>query len=286
MSSDVDPREAAFHDFIREHIVSNWDINCCLFLFIGMSTTVHDSLCRIICNHSSVKTTIWSWRFVFGWRRRLFCLSHIVSFLYSILIYCTIIAFGYVPVHWRYRWVLLHCYRFRCLAMKYCISIQIATTYNGWIRHSFKVCFENVLYYHFLLVGLWNYVFLLSNICLFILLPFSYFFIESQGFTGQRKVCADWSIISTLQGIMTRVYETVAVCVLVMIVVSCLAHVIAILIDETHQRNVALFSEYYSLFVAFWSIFVIQNCGHMSCHLSIRVCRCSACLHYSVRVFL
>ena len=35
---------------------------------------------------------------------------------------------------------------------------------------------------------LWNYIFGLSNLSLFILLPFAYFFIESQGIRGHGKV--------------------------------------------------------------------------------------------------
>ncbi|VDO44628.1 unnamed protein product [Brugia timori] len=65
-----------------------------------------------------------------------------------------------------------------------------------------------------LIHSLWNYIFALSNLSLFILLPFAYFFIESQGFKGHGK------------GIMTRVYETVAVCILLIIVLICLADVV------------------------------------------------------------
>lgn len=36
--------------------------------------------------------------------------------------------------------------------------------------------------------GLWNHIFLFSNLSLFVLLPFAYFFIESEGFAGHRKV--------------------------------------------------------------------------------------------------
>ncbi|OZC05815.1 hypothetical protein X798_07210, partial [Onchocerca flexuosa] len=38
-----------------------------------------------------------------------------------------------------------------------------------------------------LIHSLWNYIFALSNLSLFILLPFAYFFIESQGFKGHGK---------------------------------------------------------------------------------------------------
>ena len=40
-----------------------------------------------------------------------------------------------------------------------------------------------------LIQGLWNLIFLFANISLFILLPFAYLFIESEGFSGHKKVC-------------------------------------------------------------------------------------------------
>lgn len=61
---------------------------------------------------------------------------------------------------------------------------------------------------------LWNYIFGLSNLSLFILLPFAYFFIESQGIKGHGK------------GIMARVYETVAVCAMLIVLLVSLADVI------------------------------------------------------------
>lgn len=39
-----------------------------------------------------------------------------------------------------------------------------------------------------LIQGLWNLIFLFANISLFILLPFAHLFIESEGFSGNRKV--------------------------------------------------------------------------------------------------
>ena len=40
----------------------------------------------------------------------------------------------------------------------------------------------------FLWIGLWNSIFLWSNISLILLMPFAYFFIESQGLPGAKKV--------------------------------------------------------------------------------------------------
>ncbi|KAG9348040.1 hypothetical protein JZ751_004060 [Albula glossodonta] len=41
-----------------------------------------------------------------------------------------------------------------------------------------------------LIHGLWNLVSLFSNLCLFVLMPFAYFFLESEGFAGSKKVQA------------------------------------------------------------------------------------------------
>lgn len=72
-----------------------------------------------------------------------------------------------------------------------------------------------------LINSLWNYVFALSNLSLFVLLPFSYFFIESQGFSKNKN------------GIMQRVYETLAVCALLIVVVLCLGDVVLTLISSS-----------------------------------------------------
>ena len=49
-------------------------------------------------------------------------------------------------------------------------------TNGGWHSH------------HCHTTGLWNNVFLVSNICLLLLLPFGHFFMEAEGFTWSRKV--------------------------------------------------------------------------------------------------
>ncbi|KAK5972903.1 LIMR family protein [Trichostrongylus colubriformis] len=72
-----------------------------------------------------------------------------------------------------------------------------------------------------LINNLWNYVFALSNLSLFVLLPFSYFFIESQGFSKNNN------------GIMQRVYETLAVCALLIVVLLCLVDVVLTLVSSS-----------------------------------------------------
>ncbi|XP_030244013.1 protein Lilipod [Drosophila navojoa] len=66
-----------------------------------------------------------------------------------------------------------------------------------------------------LIQGLWNHVFLFSNLSLFIFLPFVYLFSESTGFVGHKK------------GILARVYETFIVFVLMAIIVLVLTAVLS-----------------------------------------------------------
>ncbi|XP_031619913.1 protein Lilipod [Contarinia nasturtii] len=66
--------------------------------------------------------------------------------------------------------------------------------------------------------GLWNHVFLFSNLSLFVLLPFSYLFAESSGFFGHRK------------GIISRAYETFTVFSLLAVVVLGITYVVSAVI--------------------------------------------------------
>ncbi|XP_045765445.1 protein Lilipod isoform X2 [Maniola jurtina] len=65
-----------------------------------------------------------------------------------------------------------------------------------------------------LIQGLWNHVFLFSNLSLFVFLPFAYLFSESTGFPGCR-------------GLKGRVYETFIVLALLGVVMLGLAYVIS-----------------------------------------------------------
>ena len=44
------------------------------------------------------------------------------------------------------------------------------------------------LHWPFFLTGMWNQIFLGSYMSLFVAIPFAYFFTESEGFAGSRKV--------------------------------------------------------------------------------------------------
>ncbi|KAL9890111.1 protein Lilipod isoform X1 [Glossina fuscipes] len=70
-----------------------------------------------------------------------------------------------------------------------------------------------------LIQGLWNHVFLFSNLSLFIFLPFAYLFTESTGFSGHKK------------GIIARAYETFTVFSLLATVVFGFTYVLSAVLD-------------------------------------------------------
>jgi len=79
-----------------------------------------------------------------------------------------------------------------------------------------------------LISGLWNHVFLFSNVSIFILLPFAYFFSESEGI-GQ-------------QGLMGRVYEAFVVQLLLAIIVLGMAFILCALIDKSQSAMELFFN--------------------------------------------
>uniref|UniRef100_A0A182MKH3 Protein LMBR1L n=1 Tax=Anopheles culicifacies TaxID=139723 RepID=A0A182MKH3_9DIPT len=91
-----------------------------------------------------------------------------------------------------------------------------------------------------LIQGLWNYVFLFSNLALFVLLPFTYLFTESSGFSGHKK------------GIMARVYETFTVFSLLAFIVFATTYIISAFRDPDRNTFQALFSKYFLPFLTLY----------------------------------
>ncbi|KPP62421.1 limb region 1-like protein-like, partial [Scleropages formosus] len=82
--------------------------------------------------------------------------------------------------------------------------------------------------------GLWNLVFLFSNLSLVFLLPFAYLFTESEGFVGSKK------------GVMARVYETAVVLLLLSLLVLGMVWVASALVHHsTAQESLNDLWEYY-----------------------------------------
>ncbi|XP_050780885.1 protein LMBR1L isoform X2 [Gopherus flavomarginatus] len=86
-----------------------------------------------------------------------------------------------------------------------------------------------------LIHGLWNLVFLFSNLSLVFLMPFAYFFTESEGFAGSKK------------GILARVYETFVVLLLLTLLVLGMVWVASAIVDEDAGSRESLYDlwEYY-----------------------------------------
>ncbi|NWU47212.1 LMBRL protein, partial [Dromas ardeola] len=86
-----------------------------------------------------------------------------------------------------------------------------------------------------LIHGLWNLVFLFSNLSLVFLMPFAYFFTESEGFAGSKK------------GIMARVYETSVVLLLLTLLVLGMVWVASAIVGNNAASRQSLYDlwEYY-----------------------------------------
>ncbi|KAL4655538.1 protein LMBR1L [Arapaima gigas] len=82
--------------------------------------------------------------------------------------------------------------------------------------------------------GLWNLIFLFSNLSLVFLLPFAYFFTESEGFVGSKK------------GVMGRVYESAVVLLLLGLLLLGMVWVASALVHhDTAQESLKALWEYY-----------------------------------------
>ncbi|XP_037740041.1 protein LMBR1L isoform X3 [Chelonia mydas] len=86
-----------------------------------------------------------------------------------------------------------------------------------------------------LIHGLWNLVFLFSNLSLVFLMPFAYFFTEAEGFAGSKK------------GILARVYETFVELLLLTLLVLGMVWVASAIVDEDTGSRESLYDlwEYY-----------------------------------------
>nr|XP_058929682.1 limb region 1 protein homolog isoform X3 [Kogia breviceps] len=71
-----------------------------------------------------------------------------------------------------------------------------------------------------LIHGLWNLASLFSNLCLFVLMPFAFFFLESEGFAGLKK------------GIRARILETLVMLILLALLILGIVWVALALIDN------------------------------------------------------
>jgi hypothetical protein len=88
----------------------------------------------------------------------------------------------------------------------------------------------------FLIQRLWNQVFICSNLCLFVLMPFAYFLTESEGFSGWRK------------GIVSRLCET---SVILMLLALCAAVLTQLGIAFWNNQSPFIFLDHWSSYFEF-----------------------------------
>ncbi|KAM5303012.1 limb region 1 protein homolog isoform 2-T2 [Glossophaga mutica] len=82
--------------------------------------------------------------------------------------------------------------------------------------HSYYIQWLNGSLIH----GLWNLASLFSNLCLFVLMPFAFFFLESEGFAGLKK------------GLRARVLETLVMLLLLALLILGMVWVASALVDR------------------------------------------------------
>ncbi|XP_048367218.1 limb region 1 protein homolog [Sphaerodactylus townsendi] len=80
-----------------------------------------------------------------------------------------------------------------------------------------------------LIHGLWNLASLFSNLCLFVLMPFAFFFLESEGFAGLKK------------GIKARILETLVMLILLALLILGIVWVASALIDNDAESMESLY---------------------------------------------
>lgn len=103
-----------------------------------------------------------------------------------------------------------------------------------------------------LIQGLWNFVFLFSNMAIFILLPFAYLFSESTGFLGHKK------------GIIPRLYETFVVFSLLTVIIIGLVYVMLALFTEKNNflsiLNITMYLPFLYSCVSFIGVLLLLVC--------------------------
>lgn len=105
-----------------------------------------------------------------------------------------------------------------------------------------------------LIHGLWNLASLFSNLCLFVLMPFAFFFLESEGFAGLKK------------GIRARILETLVMLVLLALLILGMVWVASALVD----RDAASMESLYDL----WEFYLpyLYSCVSLTGCLLLLLC--------------
>merc|ERR1719187_3134724 len=132
---------------------------------------------------------------------------------------------------WVYKISLWCCSFSLAVSVGAALLLPISTISNEVLHHyptSWYIKWLNAS----LIQGIWNLIFTLTNVALFLLLPFAYLFCESEGFTGARR------------GLINRAKETLVTLLLLTIVMLGMMYILAAFIDRDQATIDQLFNVY------------------------------------------
>ena len=133
---------------------------------------------------------------------------------------------------WVYKISLWCCSFSLAVSVGAALLLPISTISNEVLHHypsSWYIKWLNSSLIH----GIWNLIFTLTNVALFLCLPFAYLFCESEGFSGTRR------------GLINRAKETFVTLLLMSVVVLGIMYILAAVIDRDQATIEQLFSEYF-----------------------------------------
>ncbi|XP_069715409.1 limb region 1 protein homolog isoform X2 [Phaenicophaeus curvirostris] len=104
-----------------------------------------------------------------------------------------------------------------------------------------------------LIHGLWNLASLFSNLCLFVLMPFAFFFLESEGFAGLKK------------GIRARILETLVMLILLALLILGIVWVASALIDNDAASMESLYDLWEFYLPYLYSCISLMGCLLLLC---------------------
>jgi len=124
-----------------------------------------------------------------------------------------------------------------CCSFSMAVSVGAAlllpiSTISNEVRHHYPRSWYIKWLNSSLIHGIWNLIFTLTNVALFLLLPFAYLFCESEGFTGARR------------GLISRAKETLVTLLLLSVVVLGIMYILAAFIDRDQATMDQLFNVY------------------------------------------
>lgn len=98
-----------------------------------------------------------------------------------------------------------------------------------------------------LLYGLWNSIFLFSNLSLFMFLPFAHLFVESIGLPGYKK------------GIKSRIIETSLLLFLISFCMIGMSFIISAIFDSDNAKSQSLFSKFCKYDINIFNIYLLLS---------------------------